>query len=82
MDEAEGDGVGTNTERTPLLGDGFGKTNNRRFCSSIVGLSNISVKTRGRRYINDGAILLVALVLQKHYRQPRKTRKRHTLMRI
>ena len=77
MDETKGDGVGTNTKRTPLLGDGFCKTNNRRFSSSIVGLTNVSVKTRGRRDVNDGAILLVVLALREHYNEPMKTR-RHT----
>lgn len=45
MDETEGDGVGMNTERTSLLGDVFSKANNCGLGNSIVGLTNVSVKT-------------------------------------
>jgi len=62
MYETEGDGVGTNTERTPLLGKSFGKTDNRRLGSGVVGLPNVSVKTRGRGNVDDGTVLRVALV--------------------
>jgi len=62
VDKTEGDGVGTNAERTPLLGKGFGKANNRRLGSSVVGLPNVSVKTRGRGNVDDGTVLRVTLI--------------------
>lgn len=77
MDEAEGDGVGTNAERTPFLGDGFGKTNNRRLGSSIVGLTDVSMKAGGRRDADDGTVLRVTLTLREHCGENTKTRKRH-----
>ena len=62
MDETEGDGIGTNTERTPLLGKGFGKTDNCRLGGGVVGLPNVSVKTRGRGNVDDGTVLSVTLI--------------------
>ena len=62
MYETEGDGVGTNTERTPLLGKSLGKTNNCRFGSGVVSLPNVSVKTRDRRNVDDGTVLRVTLI--------------------
>ena len=61
MDEAKGDSVGTNTKRTPLLGNGFSKANNCRLGSSVVGLANVPMKTRGRGNVNDGTVLRVTL---------------------
>jgi hypothetical protein len=66
MDETESDGVGTNTERTPLLGDSFGKTNNCRLGSSVVGPPDTSVKASGRRDVDDGTVLCVTLVLHEY----------------
>ena len=62
MYETEGDGVGTNTERSPLLGKSLSKANDRSLCSGIVGLPNVSVKTRGRGNVDDGTVLRVALI--------------------
>jgi hypothetical protein len=67
VDETEGDSVGTNTERTPLLGEGFGKTNDCRLCSSIVGLANVSMKTRGRGNVDNGTVLRVTLTDYEHH---------------
>ena len=61
MDETKSDGVGANTERTPLLGNGFGQANNCSFSSGVVGLTDISVETGDRRDVGDGTILRVAL---------------------
>ena len=61
MDETEGDGVGANTERTPLFGNGFGQANNCSLSSGIVCSTDPSVETRGRRDVGDGAVLRVAL---------------------
>lgn len=77
MDEAEGDGVSTNTEGTPLLGNGFGETNNCRLCGSVVGLSNIPVKTRGRRDVDDGTVFRVTLAWHERHDGPMKIRKRY-----
>jgi len=77
MDEAKGDDVGTNTEGTPLLGNGFGETNNCRLGSSIVGLSNIPVKTRSRRDVDDGTVFRVTLARYEHHNGPMKIRKRY-----
>ena len=77
MDETESDGVGTNTERTPLLGNGFCKTNNCRLHSSIVALYNTPVKASGRRDVNDGSVLRVTPARREHHNGSMKTRKRH-----
>ena len=74
VDKAKGDGVGTNTERTPFLGEGFGKTNNCRLSSSIVSLANVSMKTRDRRDVDDGTVLRITLT--QHEYQTNKWRGR------
>jgi hypothetical protein len=81
VDETKGDGVGTNTERTPLLGEGFGKTNNCRLGSSIVSLANVSVKTRDRRNVDDGTVLRITLT-QHEYQRTNGEGGTRTLMRI
>ena len=75
MDETEGDDVGTNTERTPLLGEGFGKTNNRGLGSSVVCLANVSVKARDRGNVDDGTVLRVTLNRYEHHNGGTKMRK-------
>ena len=77
MDETEGDGVGTNAERAPLLGNGFSQTENCRLGSSIVGLSDISVKARGRRDVDDGTVFRVTLAWHERHDGPMKIRKRY-----
>ena len=67
VNETEGNGVGTNTERTPLLSEGLGKANNCGLGSSIVGLADVSVKTRGRGNIDDGTVLRVTLTRQHEH---------------
>lgn len=47
VDETKGDSVGANTERTPFLGNSFGKTDDCRLGGRIVGLTNVTVKARG-----------------------------------
>lgn len=49
IDIAKGHSVATDTERAPFLGNGLGQSNDTGLSSGIVGLSNVSVKTRGRR---------------------------------
>lgn len=82
MDETEGNGVGTNTERTPFLGEGFGKTSNCRLGGSIISLTDVSVKTRSRGDVNDGTVLRITLALYEYHNGDMNVRKRHTLMRI
>ena len=77
MDETESDGICTNTERTPLLGNRLGKTNNCRLRSSIVAPSNTPVKAGDRRDVDDGTVLGVTLVRREHYNVSMKIRKRH-----
>lgn len=72
MNETKGDGVGANTERTPLLSDGFGKTNDCSLGSSIVRLADVTVKTRDRRDVGYGTILLVTLIHHEHYHRHTK----------
>lgn len=45
MDQAEGDGVGTHTERAPLLRDGLCQTDDRSFGSGVVRLPDVPVQT-------------------------------------
>ena len=71
MDETEGDGVGADTKRTPLLGDGFGQANNCSLSSGIVGLTNVSVEAGDRRDIGDGTVLRVSLSRHEHRIGPR-----------
>lgn len=65
VNQTKGDSVGTNTERTPLLGDGLCETNNSRLRSSVVGLANISVQARGGGDIDDGAVLTLFGLIQR-----------------
>lgn len=57
VDQAESNGVGANTVRTPFFADGLGKADNSSFGGSIVGLANVSMKTRCRRDVDDGTVL-------------------------
>lgn len=57
MDQAEGNGVSANTERTPFFADGLGEADNSSFGGSVVGLANVSVKPRRRRHIDNGTVL-------------------------
>jgi len=69
VDETEGDGVGTNTERTPLLGKSLCEANDRSLGSSIVGLPNVSVKTRGRGNIDNGTVFRVTLIQYERHNE-------------
>ena len=82
MDETESDGVGANTERTPLLGNGFGQANNCSLSSGIVGLTDISVEAGDRRDVGDGTVLRVALSRHEHQTGLRDEEEAHTFMRI
>lgn len=57
VDQAEGNCVGANTERTPLFADGLGEADDGSFGGRVVGLANVSVKTRYRRHVDDGTVL-------------------------
>lgn len=57
VDQAKGNGVGANTERTPFFADGLGEADDSSFGGSVVGLANVSVKTGCRRHVNDGTVL-------------------------
>lgn len=61
LDKTERDCVGTNTEGTPFLANGFGKTYNSRLCSSVISLSDIPMQPRGRRDVNDRAVFGTSL---------------------
>ena len=62
MNETGGDGVDMNPKRTPLIGKGFGETNNNRFCGGVVDLPKVSVETKGRGDVDDGTVLRVTLI--------------------
>ena len=62
VNETGGDGVGMNTKRTPLIGEGFSETNNNRFCGGVVDMPNVSVETRGRGNVDDGTVLRATLI--------------------
>lgn len=53
MDKTKGDCVGANTESAPFLGDSFRKANDCSLRGSVVGLTDVSVKTRNRRNVDD-----------------------------
>jgi len=50
------DGVGANAKGTPLFRDRLGESNYCSLGSGIVGLTDISVKTRSRGNVDDGTI--------------------------
>lgn len=77
MDETKGNDVGTNAERTPFLGDSFGEADDCSLGSSIVGLTNVTMKTRDRRDIDYGTILLVTLIRHEYHNGHTKVVKRH-----
>lgn len=47
VDIAKGNGVAADTERTPLLGDGLSQTNDTSLGGGVVGLTNVTVESRG-----------------------------------
>lgn len=55
-DAPERDSVAANTERSPLLGDRLGKTDNTCLGSGVVGLADIAVQAGDGRYVDDRAV--------------------------
>ena len=52
IDIAKGNGVAADAERAPLLGDGLGQTNDTGLGSGVVGLTNVTVESRGGGDLN------------------------------
>ena len=59
MDQTKRNSISTDAEWPPFLCDGLGKTEDGGFGRGVVSLTNVAMKTRGGRYINDGAVLSV-----------------------
>jgi len=57
MDQTKCNSVSTDAEWPPFLRNGLGKTEDGSFGRGVVSLADIAMKTRGGRYINDGAVL-------------------------
>ena len=57
MDQTKRNSISTDAEWPPFLCDGLGKTEVGGFGRGVVSLTNVAMKTRGGRDINDGAVL-------------------------
>ena len=57
MDQTKRNCVSADAEWPPFLRDGFGKTEDGGFGRGVVSLTNVAMKTRGGRDIDDGAVL-------------------------
>ena len=57
MDQTKRNSISADAEWPPFLRDGFGKTEDGGFGRGVVSLTNVAMKTRGGRDIDDGAVL-------------------------
>jgi hypothetical protein len=57
MNQTKRNSVSADAEWPPFLRDGLGKTEDGGFGRGVVSLTDVAMKTRDGRYINDRAVL-------------------------
>lgn len=56
MDQTKSNGIRSDTETSPFLGNSFGEADNSCFGGGIICLSDVTVQTAGRGNVDDGSV--------------------------